>query len=160
MTTPPLQLPREVGVVNVGLPMFADAVAAQGRPAVQVDWRVPAGGDQEVLAALLRLSGTRTGQVDEANAEVLRRLDTGVPRLVGVRPAGEVVPGLEGRVLLHAGPALELGDAGDPLRRSMRAAIVAEGWADDVAAADVLLAHAGALVAGAGLVEPAPEQGP
>ena len=140
MTTPPLQLPREVGVVNVGLPMFADAVAAQGRPAVQVDWRVPAGGDPEVLAALLRLSGTRTGQVDQANADVLRRLDTGVPRLVGVRPAGEVVPGLQGRVLLHAGPALELGDAGDPLRRSMRAAVVAEGWADDVAAADVLLA--------------------
>ena len=140
MTTPPLQLPREVGVVNVGLPMFADAVAAQGRPAVQVDWRAPAGGDPEVLAALLRVSGTRAGQVDEANAEVLRRLDSGVPRLVGVRPAGEVVPGLEGRVLLHAGPALELGDAGDPLRRSMRAAVVAEGWATDVSAADVLLA--------------------
>jgi hypothetical protein len=35
-------LPDEVVVVNVGLPLFADAVRAQGRPAVQVDWRVPA----------------------------------------------------------------------------------------------------------------------
>jgi hypothetical protein len=133
-------LPDEVGVVNVGLPLFADAVRAQGRPAVQVDWRVPAGGDPVALAALRRLSGTLNERVDEANAEVLRRLDTGVPVMSAVRPAGEVVPGLTGRSLLHAGPALHLPDACDPLRRSMRAAVVAEGWADDVEAADALLA--------------------
>jgi hypothetical protein len=127
-------------VVNVGLPLFADAVRAQGRPAVQVDWRVPAGGDPTALAGLRRLSGTLNERVDEANAEVLRRLDTGVPVLSGVRPAGEVVPGLTGRWLRHTGPALDLADACDPLRRSMRAAVVAEGWADDVDAADALLA--------------------
>ncbi len=135
-----VQLPEQVCVVNVGLPLFAAAVAAQGRPSVQVDWRIPAGGDPVVVAALRRLFGPLTDQVDAANAEVLRRLDSGVPLLTGVRPAGEVVPGLEGRVLLHAGPRLELAAAGDPLRRSMRAAVVAEGWAPDVAAADRLLA--------------------
>jgi hypothetical protein len=41
-TTAPIALPTEVGVVNVGLPLFAAAVAAQGRPSVQVDWRGPA----------------------------------------------------------------------------------------------------------------------
>lgn len=136
----PIALPDEVSVVNVGLPLFADAVAAQGRPVVQVDWRIPAGGDPVALDALRRLSGPLTGPIDEANAEVLRRLDTGVPTLTDVRPASEVVPGLQGRVLLHAGPAMELADAGDPLRRSMRAAVVAEGWAADVEAADALLA--------------------
>jgi hypothetical protein len=133
-------LPDEVGVVNVGLPLFADAVRAQGRPAVQVEWRVPAGGDATALAALRRLSGTLNERVDDANAEVFRRLDTGVPVLSAVRPAGEVVPGLAGRSLRHAGPALEYADVCDPLRRSMRAAVVAEGWAGDVAAADALLA--------------------
>lgn len=140
-------LPDEVGVVNVGLPLFADAVRAQGRPAVQVDWRVPAGGDPVALAALRRLSGPLNEEVDEANAEVLRRLDSGVPVLSAVRPAAEAVPGLAGRSLLHAGPALELADACDPLRRSMRAAVVAEGWADDVDAADALLAS-GAVALG------------
>lgn len=140
MSTVPLTLPQQVGVVSVGLPRFAQSVAAQGRPSVQVDWKVPAGGDPEALAALRRLSGPLNERVDEANAEALRRLDTGVPLLTGVRPAGEVAAGLEGRVLLHAGPALALEDACDPLRRSMRAAVVAEGWADDVAAADALLA--------------------
>ena len=139
--TPPVVLPSEVAVVNVGLPLFADAVRAQGRPVVQVDWRVPAGGDPEALAALLRLSGPRTALVDAANAEVLRRLDTGVPLLTGVRAAGDVVPELSGRTLLHAGPALDLADACDPLRRSMRAAVVAEGWAADPEAADALLSR-------------------
>jgi hypothetical protein len=135
-----IALPNEVSVVNVGLPLFADAIAAQGRPVVQVDWRIPAEGDPAAVAALRRLSGPLTAQVDEANAEVLHRLDTGVPQLTGVRPAFEVVPGLEGQVLLHAGPALELAHTCDPLRRSMRAAVVAEGWADDVEAAEALLA--------------------
>ena len=138
-----LRLPAEVNVVNVGLPLFAAAVADQGRPSQQVDWRIPAGGDPVAVGALRRLFGPLTAHVDEANAEVLRRLDTGVPVLSGVRAAAAVVPALAGRVLLHAGPAIELGDACDPLRRSMRAAVVAEGWAADVVAADVLLASGG-----------------
>jgi len=133
-------LPDEVGVVNVGLPLFAEAVRAQGRPAVQVDWRVPAGGDVEALRALRRLSGPLNERVDEANAEVFRRLDTGVPVVSALTAARDVVPGLSGRSLLHAGPALPFEEVCDPLRRSMRAAVVAEGWAGDVSAADELLA--------------------
>jgi hypothetical protein len=135
-----LDLPTEVGVVNVGLPLFGAAVTDQGRPSVQVDWRIPAGGDPEVVAALRRLSGPLTEKVDEANAEVLRRLDSGVPVLTGMQPAREVVPGLGERALLHSGPALELERACDPLRRSMRAAVVAEGWAETVELADQMLA--------------------
>ncbi len=135
-----VQLPEQVAVVNVGLPLFATAVAAQGRPSVQGAGRIPAGGDPVAVAALRRLFGPLADRVDAANAEVLRRLDSGVPLLTGIRPAAQVVPGLAGRVLLHAGPRLDLADAGDPLRRSMRAAVVAEGWAPDVAAADRLLA--------------------
>src|SRR5262249_38118637 len=41
----------------------------------------------------------------------------------------EAVPGLADRALLHCGPAISYSDAPDPLRRSMRAAVVAEGWA-------------------------------
>src|SRR3954451_18192926 len=138
--TAELVLPDEVAVVNVGLPLFAEAVRVQGRPAVDVEWRVPAGGDVVALRALRRLSGPLAERVDEANAEVFRRLDTGAPLLSGLRPAEDAVPGLSGRTLLHAGPALPFEAVCDPLRRSMRAAVVAEGWAADVAAADALLA--------------------
>jgi hypothetical protein len=134
-------LPETARVVNIGLPAFADAVARQGFDVVNVDWRIPAGGDPEVLAALARLNGPRAAVVDAANAEVLRRLDTGAPQVVGVRPAGEVVPAVDGRTLLHCGPPIGYADAVDPLRRSMRAAVVAEGWADDVDGADRVLAN-------------------
>ena len=83
MTSKAIELPDQVGVVNVGLPLFADAVADQGRPSVQVDWRIPAGGNLRAVAALRRLSGPRTAQVDAANNEVVRRLDKGVPMPVG-----------------------------------------------------------------------------
>jgi hypothetical protein len=132
-------LPDDVAVVNVGLPMFADAVAAQGRAVATVDWRIPAGGEPELVAALTRLYGRHSRKVDAANAEVVRRLDEGVPQLVDVASAGAVVPGFEGRMLLHCGPALDYVDACDPLRRSMRAAVVAEGWATTREEADRLL---------------------
>ncbi|MFC5142855.1 DUF1116 domain-containing protein [Actinomycetospora rhizophila] len=131
-------LPDEIAVVNVGLPMFAEAVRAQGGTVTHVDWRPPAGGDPDAVRALTRLYSSPT--VDTANAEVLRRLDTGVPFLTGVRRADEVVPGVEGRMLLHCGPAITWEHVADPLRRSMRAATVAEGWAADVGEADRLLA--------------------
>lgn len=135
-----LDLPGEVGVVNVGLPLFAAAVAEQGRRSVQVDWRIPADGDLRAVAALRRLSGPRNEQVDAANAEAVRRLDTGVPMLVGLQPAGDVVPGLgSGHVLLHPGPAIEIEQVCDPLRRSMRVTVLAEGWCRTIDEADALL---------------------
>jgi hypothetical protein len=143
MTDPAFELPREVSVINVGLSLFAEALAAQGIAAAGVDWRIPAGGVPELVAALRRLSGPHCAAIDAANAKVLHRLDTGVPMLTAIRRAGDVIPVLSGRALLHPGPPLEVDRACDPLRRSMRAAVVAEGWADDVAAADALLVSGG-----------------
>jgi Protein of unknown function (DUF1116) len=135
------RLPETARVVNVGLPLFADAVARQGFEVVNVDWRIPADGDPGLVAALARLYGSKAQVIDAANAEVLRRLDTGAPQTIGVRPAAAVVPNLDGMTLLHCGPPIDYADAIDPLRRSMRAAVVAEGWADGVADADRLLAE-------------------
>jgi hypothetical protein len=133
-------LPETARVVNIGLPRFAEAVAAQGFDVVSVDWRIPAGGRSELVEALTRLYGPHGDVIDAANAEVIRRLDTAVPRAVRVRPAGEAVPDFGERRLLCCGPPLTYADAVDPLRRSMRASTVAEGWAGDVEEADRLLA--------------------
>lgn len=124
-----VELPREVAVVNIGLPLFADAIADQGRPVAEVAWRIPADGDEAAVAALKRTYGVQTVAIDEANAEVVRRLDQGVPRLVGIRPASEVVPGMGDRMILHSGPPIAWEAICDPLRRSIRAAVMAEDWA-------------------------------
>jgi Protein of unknown function (DUF1116) len=132
-------LPTSASVVNVGLSLFADAVNDQGHPVASVDWRIPAGGDRQLVAALTRLCGQHAATVDAANAEVLKRLEAS-PSIVGVAAAGTVVPGLEGKMLIHCGPPIGYTDACDPLRRSMRAAVVAEGWADSIESADAMLA--------------------
>ncbi|MET9342940.1 DUF1116 domain-containing protein [Nonomuraea sp. NPDC003804] len=124
-------------VVNLGLRVFADAVAAQGATVVHVDAGPPAGGDPVLVRAL---TGLYAADLDSANAEVARRLDREVPYAVDVRPAGQVVPGLGDRMILHAGPPIAGEAVCDPLRRSMRAAVVAEGWAADLAGAERLLA--------------------
>lgn len=133
-------LPEQVSVVNVGLPMFAEAMRAQGVAVQHVDWRIPAGGDLAAVATLSRLYGDHGSTVDAANAEVVRRLDSGVPQLVEVSTVEQAVPGVSGRTLLHCGPAIDFGQVCDPLRRSMRAAVVAEGWAADVEEAQRMLA--------------------
>ena len=139
MTTVVPTLPTSASVVNVGLSLFADAVSDQGHPVASVDWRIPAGGDMQLVAALTRLYGQHAATVDAANAEVLRRLEAS-PRIVGVSAAGTVVPGLQGKMLIHCGPPIAYADACDPLRRSMRAAVVAEGWTDTIESADAMLA--------------------
>lgn len=47
--------------VNVGLPLFADALREQGVEVVQVKWRPPAGGDADLIRVLdgLRSSVSR-----------------------------------------------------------------------------------------------------
>jgi hypothetical protein len=134
-----VELPGEVEVVNLGLPLFADAVGDQGRPVVHVDWRPPADGDLTVVAALSRLYGKRAAAIDEANAEVARRLDQGIPMLVGIEVAGAALPGVGERTIVHCGPAITWDRVCDPLRRSVRAAVMAEGWADGPDEAEALL---------------------
>lgn len=140
MTEATITLPDDVAVVNVGLSLFAEAVRDQAVPAVQVDWRIPARGEPDLIEALEQLDGPRAAAIDAANAEVVRRLDQSVPLLVDVASAESLIPGLPQRTLLHCGPQIEWPDVCDPLRRSMRAATVAEGWAESVEQADRLLA--------------------
>ncbi|HKE52620.1 MAG TPA: DUF1116 domain-containing protein [Actinomycetes bacterium] len=129
---PVASLPAEVNVVNVGLPLFADAIRDQDGAVVDVEWRIPAGGRPELVAALTRLSGRWHDRVHAANEEVLRRLNAATPMLTGLARCDEAVPGVGSRTVLHCGPALDWAAAGDPLRRSIAATVVAEGWADGV----------------------------
>jgi len=134
-----IRLPAEVAVVNVGLSAFARSVEQQGRPVAQVQWRIPADGDAAAVAALSRAYGAAATTIDAANAEVVRRLDQGAPRLLAIRTAADVVPGLDGRTIVHCGPAIAWSDTCDPLRRSIRAAVMAEGWAGTPERASALI---------------------
>jgi hypothetical protein len=139
----PVPLPERVRLVNVGLPLFGEAARAQGAPVVDVDWRIPARGRDDLVGALTRLYGRHAERVDRANREVVRRLDEGVAVLAAIGPASDLVPGMGARTILHPGPPLAWERFCDPLRRSVRAAVLAERWASSVEAAEALVAAGG-----------------
>jgi hypothetical protein len=131
-----------LGVINVGLPQFAADLAAAGVAVTHVDWTPPAGGDAELASLLTRLAAD--ARVDEANAEVVRRMLAADPVLTDVIPAREAIPALaEGRTILHAGPPITWARMCGPMRGAVCGAIVFEGWADDLDAAAQLAAEGG-----------------
>jgi Protein of unknown function (DUF1116) len=130
-----------VAAVNVGLAAFSEAVRSQGAPAIDVEWRPPARGDMATIEALEGLWGRHATQVAAANGEVLDRLEAAVPRAVAVARAGDVLPVLAGRTLLHSGPAIEWERVCDPQRRALVAACLFEDWARDRDQAEALLAQ-------------------
>ena len=48
-------LQRPTAGINVGLESFAENLAAQAAPVIQVDWRPPAGGNERLMAILERM---------------------------------------------------------------------------------------------------------
>ncbi|HVJ10351.1 MAG TPA: DUF1116 domain-containing protein, partial [Burkholderiales bacterium] len=116
-----------VRAVNVGLESFARDLAANRAAVVQVDWTPP----------LLPFDE----KIEAANAEALRRILAAEPVLSDVRRAGELIPALDAKhLVLHAGPPIEWARMCGPLRGAVCGAIVFEGWAADLAAAEALAA--------------------
>jgi hypothetical protein len=109
----------ELKVVNVGVDLFADALAARGVPVSRVDWRPPVAD----TTALWR------DEVDAANREALRRLGAAQPVLVDIRPALEVIPDMTPTTLLHAGPPLPWEGMSGPVRGAVVGALLYEGLA-------------------------------
>ena len=84
--------------------------------------------------------GLLSARIAAANAEALRRLNRGVPVLVGLRPARDVIPPLaHGTALLHAGPPVAVGGLCGPMRGACIGAALYEGWARDPDAAAAML---------------------
>jgi hypothetical protein len=149
-------------VATAGLDLLAEAVESQDADLTRVDWAPPAAGDAETVRALVALYGD--DRVTEANGEAVARLQAAEPELVGAGRAGDLVPGLEGKMVLHAGPPIEPDRMCEPQRLAAAAAVLLEGWAPDVDSAlsqldagDVAIAPAhslGAAGAMTGVISP------
>src|SRR5690349_13701382 len=156
-------------VLNVGVRAFADTLAAVGAPHLQVDWQPPAQGDPALGAILAALAddtapGSVGAQIAEANAEALRQIFAADPIWEDVRPAREIWPEMDKRLLFHAGPPIAWERMCGPMQGAVIGAILLEGWAADEAEARSLAAagevrfepchHHGAVGPMAGLVSP------
>jgi hypothetical protein len=81
--------------------------------------------------------------IDEANRTAVGRMLAARPILRGVARARDVIPALQAQMLLHAGPPISWARAAGPLRGAMIGACIYEGWAQDAAEAETLLASGG-----------------
>ncbi len=128
-------------VIGVGLKGFVDDLTAQAVQATAVDWRPPASKDMNVLASCDALSwGSLAAMVDKANLQAIEKMHTANPVLVDVRLAGEVIEGLGEHKLLHAGPPVQWQQMCGPMQGAICGAIVLEGWAKDLLAAEKMAA--------------------
>jgi hypothetical protein len=117
-------LDSEPVVATAGIDLIASALSAQAVDTSPTDWRPPLPGTADALAVL---AGPRTA---EANSLALDRMFSVHPSLVAIAPAGEVIPGLDAGMLLHAGPPIGWIDCSGPLRGALVGAVLYEGLAD------------------------------
>lgn len=85
--------------------------------------------------------GSWHARVEAANARAFERIQAARVEWVDVRPAREVIGGLDEGVLLHAGPPLHWGQMIGCSRGAVVAAALYEGWAADAVKAEQLAAR-------------------
>ncbi len=68
-------------------------------------------------------------KIEKANEEAARRLTMGEPVLVDIAPAGDVIPGLKGKMITHAGPPIEWRDMCGAQQGAIIGMAIYEGWA-------------------------------
>jgi len=78
-------------------------------------------------------------KIQKANEETVRRLTVGEPVLVDIAPAGEVIPGVKGRMITHAGPPIEWQRMCGAQKGALIGMVLYEGWAKTADEAIALL---------------------
>jgi hypothetical protein len=89
--------------------------------------------------------------VAEANREAIERVLASEPWLVGIRPAGEVVPGMRRNLILHAAPPASFDELSPVLRAGVLGAAQFEGLERSAMELDAAQDHA-AMAGGAGSI--------
>lgn len=131
---------KTLAVVNIGVPLFFNDLQKQSQDVVNLEWAPPAGGNTLLITALEKLEKVKD-KVNAANAEAFKRINEAHPYLVGMGKAGEVIPGMGERMLLHAGPPINWEHMCGPVRGAVIGAILYEGWADTPEEAEKLAAY-------------------
>jgi hypothetical protein len=78
-------------------------------------------------------------KIEKANTEAVERMTSGQPVLVDIAPAGEVIPGMQGKMITHSGPPIEWSLMCGAQQGAIIAMVIFEGWADSVQEAQKML---------------------
>jgi hypothetical protein len=128
-----------LAIATIEAPRVEESLRAQGVEPLVVPWSPPARGDLADVARLTRAYADDA--VEHANREALECLDAARPLLAGAGIAADLVPGMDGRVIVHAGPPCDWDAMGPAMRGQVARAAVFEGWAPDQGEAAALIAQ-------------------
>ncbi len=78
-------------------------------------------------------------EIEKANKEAALRMMNAEPVLVDIAPAGEVIPGMEGKMITHAGPPIRWQDMCGAMKGALIGQVLYEGWAKTVDEAQAML---------------------
>lgn len=78
-------------------------------------------------------------KIEKANEESVHRLISGLPVLVDIAPAGEVIPGLKDKMITHSGPPIEWNQMCGAQKGATIGAVIFEGWAKTFDKAQAML---------------------
>ena len=131
---------QNLNVVNIGLQGFATNVAAAGGAVTNLAWTPPADADAALGWILANMVGDK--RIEEANRVAYGRYLDAQPRLVDFVMARDAISGLAPgeRRILHAGPPIAWENMCGPQQGAICGAIVYEGWAGTLEAAEKLAA--------------------
>jgi hypothetical protein len=105
---------------------------------VQIEWTPPADGDRAVGRALARLVSHPT--IEAANRTAFNAYLAAQPVLAGIGIAGDAIPTMRARLILHSGPPIAWDRMCGPMQGAIIGAILFEGWATDLEKARALAA--------------------
>ena len=126
----------DLRVVNIGLASFKDSLDHVGAKSVHVDWKPPV----DVAPSLLKMIRAKSAQIEKANAKAMQIILGGMPQIVGLERAIDVVPGMKQNLILHAGPPITWDRMCGPMRGAIIGALIYEEKADTPAEAEKLAA--------------------
>jgi hypothetical protein len=78
-------------------------------------------------------------KIEKANEEAARRLIVGEPILVDIAPAGEVIPGMQGKMITHSGPPIDWPCMCGAQKGAIIGQVLYEGWAKTIDEAEAML---------------------
>ena len=128
----------ELQVLNIGLASFGESIAGSGGKVEQIVWVPPARGDRAIADMLATL--VNRPETEAANRKAFAAYLEARPVIEGIGVAGDALPGMTGRMILHAGPPIPWQRMCGPMQGAVIGAILYEGWAPDPEAARVLAA--------------------
>ncbi|MBB6479572.1 DUF1116 domain-containing protein [Spirochaeta isovalerica] len=129
----------ELDVLNMGLESFSETLSERGVRSTQIDWTPPAGGKADLIEALDFLE-TRKEDIDKANAKALEIIQKGKPEIVDIQIAGEVIPGMTAKTVLHAGPPVTWEKMCGPMKGAVIGGLIFEGLAANREEAETMAA--------------------